>query len=148
MTFANLDSCHFSSLYILQTAPFLLMCCHTRINKYADLSESAVMNRTPLQLEDLVALTILAATHSNWWNRLFICVIFKTLARWDIEWMRWVCMCVWDRVLPREELDTQTTIHHGSKDLGSQTLNFPLKQRRGDVKGCIITTWNQWRTWN
>lgn len=36
--------CFFSSLYTIQIAPFLLMCCHTNVNKYAELCEFAVMN--------------------------------------------------------------------------------------------------------
>lgn len=42
-------------------------------------------------------------------------------------------MCVRPRVLPREV--TEATIHHGSKDLGSQTLNFPPNKGEGMLRG-------------
>ena len=45
-----------------------------------------------------------------------------------------VCVCERDRV-PPERSDTQTTIHNGSKDLGSQTLNFPPNKREGMLRG-------------
>ena len=42
-----------------------------------------------------------------------------------------VCVCVCETECFPERSDTQTTIHHGSKDLGSQTLNFPETNERG-----------------
>ena len=152
MTFANLDSCHFSSLYIIHTAPFLLMGCHTRINKYAD-SWICCNESTPLQLEDLVALTILVATHSNWWNRLFICVIFKNLGQmryWVNEMSVYVCVCVC--VCVRQSASQRGVTRKQPYTMAPKTWAArhwtSPKQTRGDVKGCIITTWNQRRIWN
>lgn len=38
--------CLFSSLYRIQTALFLFMCCHTNVSKYAELREFAVIIQT------------------------------------------------------------------------------------------------------
>ena len=114
------------------------MGCHTRINKYAD-SWICCNESTPLQLEDLVALTILVATHSNWWNRLFICVIFKNLGQmryWVNEMSVYVCVCVcvWDRVLPREEWHANNHTPWLQR-LGQPDTELPRNKREGMLRG-------------
>lgn len=111
------------------------MCCHTSINEYAD-SWVCCNESTPLELEDPVALTILVATHSNWWNRLFIGVIFKNFGqmRYGVNEMS-VCVCVCETECFPERSDMPKTIHNGSKHLGSQTLNFPPDKWEGMLRG-------------
>lgn len=143
---------HFSSLHTVQTALFLLMCCHTSVNKHAELWVCYHRSK-PLELDPVAQNNF--SCNAVQLVKQIIFIIFKNLSQ-----MRGVCLCVYTCTHPsvpeqceRERIPQRVT-HNQPHAMARKTRaarpwitpRTNLRLCDGGMRGSV-TPENRWQVW-
>lgn len=143
---------HFSSLHTVQTALFLLMCCHTSVNKHAELWVCYHRSK-PLELDPVAQNNF--SCNAVQLVKQIIFIIFKNLSQ-----MRGVCLCVYTCTHPsvpeqceRERIPQRVT-HNQPHTMARKTpAARPWITPRTNLRLCdggmrgSVTPENRWQVW-